>query len=110
MAIMDRDEFWAIVDRARDGVDDTRTGEGAAVVAERVGDRLTELGRDAAVAFDLRYGALRAESYDWNLWGAAYLMEAAPTTPSTTSAAGSSRRAAAPGNGFGTQTRGITKC
>ncbi|MEV8514643.1 DUF4240 domain-containing protein [Dactylosporangium sp. NPDC051484] len=74
MAIMDRDEFWAIIERAREGVDDTRTGEGAEEVAERIGDRLTELGREAAVAFDLRYDALDAESYDWNLWGAAYLM------------------------------------
>lgn len=71
---MDRDEFWAIVDGARQGVDDTRTGEGAGEVARRVGDRLRELGREAAVAFDLRYAVLGAESYDWNLWGAAYLM------------------------------------
>ena len=70
MAIMDRDEFWAIVDRARDSVDDTRTAEGADRVAERIGRRLAEMGRDAAVAFDLRYAALGAESYDWNLWGA----------------------------------------
>ncbi|GIG01141.1 DUF4240 domain-containing protein [Catellatospora citrea] len=75
MAIMDRDQFWAIVDRAREGIDDTRSGEGAAIVAGRIGNRLTELGREAAVAFDLRYDALGAESYDWNLWGAAYLMK-----------------------------------
>ena len=75
MTIMDRDEFWAIVDWARDGVEDTRTGEGAERVAERVGGRLAEMGREAAVAFDLRYAVLGAESYDWNLWGAAYLMK-----------------------------------
>ncbi|GAA2365053.1 DUF4240 domain-containing protein [Dactylosporangium salmoneum] len=75
MAIMDRDEFWAIVDRAREGVDDTRTGEGAEEVAGRVGHRLTELGREAAVAFQVRYDALGPESYDWNLWGAAYLVK-----------------------------------
>lgn len=75
MAIMDRDEFWAIVDRAREGVEDTRTGEGAEEVAERVGERLAELGGEAAVAFDLRYDTLGQESYDWNLWGAAYLMK-----------------------------------
>ncbi|MET7396839.1 DUF4240 domain-containing protein [Dactylosporangium sp. NPDC005572] len=74
MAIMDRDEFWAIVERARAGVD-TRTGEGAAAVAERIASHLVELGRDAAVAFDLRYDLLAAESYDWDLWGAAYLMK-----------------------------------
>jgi hypothetical protein len=73
--IMDRDEFWLIVDRARQGAGDTRTGEGAAKVAECVGDRLAELGPAAAVAFDLRYDVLGAESYDWNLWGAAYLMK-----------------------------------
>lgn len=75
MAIMDRDEFWAIVDHARDGVDDPRTPEGAGRVAERVAERLAELGRDAAVSFDLRYAVLNAESYDWNLWCAAYLMK-----------------------------------
>ncbi|GAA1536441.1 DUF4240 domain-containing protein [Dactylosporangium maewongense] len=74
MAIMDQDEFWAIVDRAREGIEDTRTAEGAKQVAEKVGQRLAELGREAAVAFDLRYAVLDAESYDWNLWGAAYLM------------------------------------
>ncbi|WP_432989074.1 DUF4240 domain-containing protein [Dactylosporangium sp. CA-233914] len=74
MAIMDRDEFWAIVGRAREGVDDTRTGEGAEEVAGRIGDRLTELGGEAAVAFGLRYDALEVESYDSTLWGAAYLM------------------------------------
>ena len=74
MAIMDRDEFWTIVGPAREGVD-TRTAEGAEQVAERVGQRLAELGRETAVAFDLRYAALGAESYDWNLWGAAYLMK-----------------------------------
>jgi hypothetical protein len=75
MALMDRDEFWLIVGRAREGVEDTRTGEGAEQVAGRIGDRLAELGREAAVAFELRYAALGAESYDWNLWGAAYLMK-----------------------------------
>jgi hypothetical protein len=74
MAIMDRDEFWAIVDRAREGVEDTRTVEGAEQVVGNVGQRLAGLGREAAVAFDLRYAALGAESYDWNLWGAAFLM------------------------------------
>jgi hypothetical protein len=74
MAIMARDQFWAIVERARAGVD-TRTGDGAAEVAERIGSHLAELGRDAAVAFDLRYSLLGTESYDWALWGAAYVMK-----------------------------------
>jgi hypothetical protein len=72
---MDEDEFWAIVEGARSGVGDSRTGDGAAEVAERSGGRLAELGRDAAVAFMLRYDVLGARSYDWNLWGAAYLMK-----------------------------------
>ncbi len=75
MSIMDRDQFWVIVDRAREGVDDTWTGEGAEEVAARVGSHLAHLGREAAVAFHLRYDALGTESYDWNLWGAAYLMK-----------------------------------
>jgi hypothetical protein len=75
MTIMDLDGFWAIVDGARAGLDDTRTGDGAEEVARRVGNRLKELGRAAAVAFDLRYDMLGAQSYDWNLWGAAYLMK-----------------------------------
>jgi Protein of unknown function (DUF4240) len=51
-----------------------RTAEGSEQVANDVGERLAELGREAAVAFDLA-AALGAESYDWNLWGAVYLMQ-----------------------------------
>ncbi|MFI5914792.1 DUF4240 domain-containing protein [Dactylosporangium sp. NPDC051541] len=75
MGIMERDEFWAVVGGARTGVEDTRDGDYAEEVAERVGARLAELGPDAAVAFTLRYDLLMAESYDWALWGAAYLMK-----------------------------------
>jgi hypothetical protein len=75
VTIMDGDAFWAIVDGARTGVDDTRTGEGAEEVAARVDSRLIELGEDAAVGFSLRYDVLGAQSYDWNLWAAAYLMK-----------------------------------
>ncbi|MFC4065858.1 DUF4240 domain-containing protein [Actinoplanes subglobosus] len=72
---MDVDDFWAIVDGARTGVDDTRTAEGAEQVAANVENRLIELGRAAAVGFSLRYDALGVPSYDWNLWAAAYLMK-----------------------------------
>ncbi|WP_433797665.1 DUF4240 domain-containing protein [Actinoplanes sp. CA-252034] len=72
---MDEDEFWAVVEAARSGVDDTRTGEGAEEVAERVDERLAAAGREAAVGFSLRYDLLAARSYDWSLWGAAYLMK-----------------------------------
>ncbi|WP_041834153.1 DUF4240 domain-containing protein [Actinoplanes sp. N902-109] len=72
---MGTDEFWAIAEGARSGVDDTRTGDGAAEVAARCGARLAELGGAAAVAFTLRYDLLDAQSYDWTLWGAAYLMK-----------------------------------
>ncbi|GAA3455374.1 DUF4240 domain-containing protein [Dactylosporangium matsuzakiense] len=75
MGIMERDEFWAVVDGARAGIEDTRDGDYAEEVAERVGARLAELGPAAAVAFTLRYDALMAESSSWNLWGAAYQMK-----------------------------------
>ncbi|SDS81889.1 DUF4240 domain-containing protein [Actinoplanes derwentensis] len=75
MAIMDGDAFWAVVEDARAGVDDTRTAEGAEEVAERIENRLTELGPESAVAFALHYDVLGARSYDGNLWGAAYLMK-----------------------------------
>ncbi|GIE81846.1 hypothetical protein Aph02nite_77960 [Actinoplanes philippinensis] len=72
---MDEDEFWAVVEDARSGVGDTRTGEGAEEVATRVGQRLAASGPDTAVAFDLRYDLLAARSYDGTLWAAAYLMK-----------------------------------
>jgi Protein of unknown function (DUF4240) len=75
VTIMDGDAFWALVDGARTSVDDTRTGEGAEQVTASVESRLIELGEDAAVGFSLRYDMLAAQSYDRNLWAAAYLMK-----------------------------------
>jgi hypothetical protein len=64
MSIMGQDEFWSIVARAREGIGDTRTAEGAEQVAENLGRRLAELSCEAAVAFDLRYTVLGVESCD----------------------------------------------
>ena len=75
MAIMELDAFWAVIAWARKGVDGPETSDGVEEVAERVAERLVELGPEAAVAFTLRYDQLEDESYTWALWGAAYLMK-----------------------------------
>jgi Protein of unknown function (DUF4240) len=66
---VDRDGFWALVEAA---------GEAARWDAEGVADdlvcRLRELPVAELVDFDTVQRALLAESYRWDLWGAAYLL------------------------------------
>lgn len=71
---MDRDEFWALVERARASVGETVTAEGAEAVAQQLVDDLTAYGPAAALEFQQAYDLLEAESYRWDLWAAAYLM------------------------------------
>src|SRR5262245_2064059 len=65
---MDRDAFWTIVDDARsEAVDDEE-------FLEAIESRLRALKSDELVEFEGHFTELRAESYSWELWGAAYLM------------------------------------
>ncbi len=66
---MDQDGFWALIEAA---------GEAAGWDAEGVADdlvcRLRELPVAELLAFDAIQQALMAESYRWDLWGAAELL------------------------------------
>jgi len=66
------DEFWAIVEAGRSGVADTV--ENADEVAENVVERLVTLPPGKIVEFQQVYEQLDHESYRWDLWAAAYLI------------------------------------
>jgi hypothetical protein len=65
---MNRDNFWAMVDDARSGRDSHDQVE--AIRAE-----LVDRSSDEIVDFDRHMSELLANSYSWNLWGAAYLIK-----------------------------------
>lgn len=65
---MDQAAFWRLIDTARSGAKD----DGAFI--ERVKVVLRNLSPRELVEFERHFGRLHAESYSWNLWGAAYLM------------------------------------
>ena len=69
---MDRESFWQIVETARAEVDDTV--EDADEVADAVVDSLIELSLAEIVGFELELDKLQQESYRWDLWAAAYLI------------------------------------
>ncbi|HEV2088418.1 MAG TPA: DUF4240 domain-containing protein [Cryptosporangiaceae bacterium] len=77
---MERDDFWQIVESARAEVGDTVTPEGADAVAEELVERLTKLSphesvtRNTIVEFQIVLNQLRRESYRWDLWDAAYVI------------------------------------
>lgn len=68
---MDRDGAWQLIDRAigaagRDASTDA--------VADALATALAALPPDEIAAFDTEIRSLLAESYRWDLWGAAYVM------------------------------------
>jgi len=58
---VDRDRFWALVEDARGGVDDTVADP------DGVADALTKV-------FGIELARLQVESFRWDLWAAAYLI------------------------------------
>jgi hypothetical protein len=66
------DDYWALVDQARAGVNDPSDIE---AVAARLVDVLVELGPERIVAADEEFQTLSAAGYNWSLWGAAYLIK-----------------------------------
>src|SRR6266702_1273798 len=66
---MDRDEFWTLIEAARAaGGDDCRQQTAHLVAA------LQQRSVDDILAFDRILYELMAESYRWDLWGAAYVI------------------------------------
>jgi hypothetical protein len=69
---LNTDDYWALVDQARAGVNDPSDIE---AVAARLVDVLVELGPERIVAADEEFRTLSAAGYNWSLWGAAYLIK-----------------------------------
>ena len=65
---MDRDTFWNIIDEARSTVGD------ACEVAPAVVGKLAQLEPADIVAFKQHQYDLEAESYRWDLWAVAYIV------------------------------------
>ncbi|MBB6565797.1 DUF4240 domain-containing protein [Kribbella sandramycini] len=69
---MDRDGFWGLVEGARGEVDDSAADpDGVADALTRV---LGGLGAEEIAGFGVELAGLLAESYRWDLWAAAYLI------------------------------------
>jgi hypothetical protein len=66
------DEFWAIVETARGGVEDTATD--ADEVADALVDRLSGMAPARIVEFELVLDEVTNEAYRLSLWAAAHLM------------------------------------
>lgn len=65
---MTRDEFWELIEATRP------TGMWAALHAGTLELKLQTLPEDEIVSFERHFTALMAESYRWDLWGAAYIV------------------------------------
>jgi hypothetical protein len=66
---MDREEFWAMIEAAR-----AATGGDCQAQAARLVAALGKRSVGEVLAWDGIYGELMAESYRWDLWGAADLI------------------------------------
>jgi hypothetical protein len=66
---MDREQFWALVEAAKQATGGDCRAQAAHLVAA-----LGERSVDDVLAWDRIHGQLMAESYGWDLWGAAYLV------------------------------------
>jgi hypothetical protein len=64
---MDRDEFWQVIE-------DSRRGSDLDAQIESLSERLASLAPSDIVDFERHLWTLMAESYTWELWGAAYLI------------------------------------
>src|SRR5680860_1599630 len=65
---METDEFWALIDAARDGANGDP--ERQTVLLTR---SLSGLAADDIVSFDATFRATRAHGYTWDLWAVGYL-------------------------------------
>jgi len=65
---MTRDEFWDLVNSTRP------KGFWAALHAGALEVRLEALSEDEIISFEQHFRQLMAESYRWDLWGAAYIV------------------------------------
>jgi hypothetical protein len=65
---MDRDTFWKIIDDARESVDYLYD------VASYITERLAKLTPEEIVAFKQYQWDVEAESYRWDLWAVAYIV------------------------------------
>lgn len=62
------DQFWRIIERAKDKTDDSEQQ------VELILEALKLLTPEEIVEFDRLYDQFRFEAYRWDLWGAAYIM------------------------------------
>jgi len=69
---VDRDGFWGLVEDARAGVDDTVADPDG--VADALTKALGGLEADQIAGFGVELARLQVESYRWDLWAAAYLI------------------------------------
>ncbi|MEV8377179.1 DUF4240 domain-containing protein [Kribbella sp. NPDC056861] len=69
---MDKDGFWELVEAARVEVDDTVADPDG--VVDSLTKALGELAPEEIAGFGVQLERLLAESYRWELWGAAYLI------------------------------------
>ncbi len=66
---MDESEFWTIIDRCHEASPDDMDRKGELIKGE-----IGRLSREQALAFWNHFEAAQAQSYDWQLWGAAYVV------------------------------------
>ena len=64
---MDREQFWALIEAAKAASGGDCRAQTAQLVAA-----LSERSVDEVLAWDRIHGELLAETYGWDLWGAAY--------------------------------------
>lgn len=69
---MDRDRFWAFVEEARGGVEDSVADPDG--VAEQLTEAVAGLPPEEIVGFGVELERLQVEAYRQDLWGAAYLI------------------------------------
>lgn len=65
---MDRTAFWKIIDDTRSGAKDEDA------FLDRITTRLRNLSFEELVEFQRHFDELLGQSYRWDLWGAAYVM------------------------------------
>src|SRR5687768_11710084 len=68
-ASMSRGRFWKVVEEARSGARDDQ------VFLQRLAAHLQTLKPPEIVDFERHFRQLHADSYRWELWGAAYLVQ-----------------------------------
>jgi hypothetical protein len=68
---MDHKQFWSIIEIAKQQHPDKWEAQANAVC-----DSLKELPADEIIAFDMIYDVFRFRAYSWDVWGAAYVMNA----------------------------------